>query len=60
VNKCPVAGYDCPYALSDESPLPCFANPEQCKAWRDKMASKELGLNSEEGKEKITRKVRMD
>lgn len=60
MNRCPVAVYDCPYALSYESPLPCFGRHEQCKAWRDKMASKELEFHSEEKKDEITRKIRLD
>jgi len=29
--KCRTKGFECPYALSDESPLPCYATSEQCR-----------------------------
>jgi len=36
MNKCPNPSYDlkCPYALSESSPVPCFASQKQCNEWR--------------------------
>lgn len=36
MNKCNQYDIECPYKLSDESPLPCFATQEQCNTWREK------------------------
>jgi hypothetical protein len=30
MNKCPLYGINCFYALSEDSPLPCFATIDQC------------------------------
>ena len=34
LNHCPAHNIDCPYALSDKSPLPCFGTQEQCDEYR--------------------------
>lgn len=38
MNKChdTYGNILCPYALSDNAPVPCVANYEQCLEWRDK------------------------
>lgn len=37
MNKCPNDSYngiECPYALFEDSPLPCFGSQEQCDKYR--------------------------
>jgi hypothetical protein len=39
MNVCPnpcFGGIECPYALSEDSPLPCFGSFDQCEDWRKK------------------------
>lgn len=39
MNKCPNLTYKnmkCPYALSEDSPLPCFGTQKQCDNYRKK------------------------
>ena len=33
MNKCQCRDLECPFALSEDSPLPCFATQEQCDAF---------------------------
>jgi hypothetical protein len=33
MNKCQSRNIECPYALPEGSPLPCFATKEQCDKW---------------------------
>lgn len=43
MNKCPNSTYkgiECPYALSPDSPLPCFGEQEQCDEWRAQLKAK--------------------
>lgn len=36
MNTCPNdSSLKCPYALSSDSPLPCFATEEECKAYKE-------------------------
>jgi hypothetical protein len=44
MNKCPNPSYDgieCPYALSEFSPLPCYGNQEQCNEYRKSIEEEE-------------------
>lgn len=38
MNNCPNPAYDlqCPFALSERSPLPCYGSQEQCDEYRKK------------------------
>ena len=33
-RTCPVHDIECPFVLTDDSPLPCYGSPEQCEVWR--------------------------
>lgn len=49
MKKCPNQNYGdmlCPYALSEKSPLPCFATQEQCDEYRKIKESKETDGNT--------------
>ena len=37
MNKCPVNNFECVYALSEDSPFPCFATQEECNFWKEKI-----------------------
>ena len=42
MRRCPnpsYGGIGCPFALSDDSPLPCYGTDEQCAAWRKRVAA---------------------
>lgn len=38
MNRCPNPSYnsiECPYALPEDSPLPCFGTDRQCSEYRE-------------------------
>lgn len=44
MNKCPNPSYDleCPYALSESSPVPCMASQEECNKYRKGRSEEEF------------------
>jgi hypothetical protein len=42
MNYCDIKHLNCPYKLSNDSPLPCFATQEQCDKLTKEIQEKEI------------------
>ena len=48
MNRCTNYGIECPYALSGDSPLPCYGTQEQCDEYRSNAPKDDEGVYYED------------